>query len=84
MHTPNGSGGVNPPHPKPPRVIPLGLIYQGYSPDTTEAEAREKFEKKYGHAPHEVYINKVLVWAGPVIMPGRLAVVTSVTLSQLN
>ena len=40
--------------------------YQGYTPDTTDDQARQQFERKYGRPPAEVLRNKGAVLAGPI------------------
>jgi hypothetical protein len=45
-----------------PHIIP----YQGYNPDTTDAEARAAFVAKYGAEPEEIVHNAGATLAGPV------------------
>jgi len=84
MHTPNGSGGVPPPQPKPPRVIPLLLWYQGYTLDESDEQVRRKFEHEYGRPPQEIFRDRACIKAGPVILPGAIAVTTSLAFAGLN
>ena len=45
--------------------------YQGYTPDTTDEEARALFAAKYGHPPAEVLRNAGAVLAGPITSRNR-------------
>ncbi|HLE29863.1 MAG TPA: hypothetical protein VI793_17185 [Anaerolineales bacterium] len=70
--------------PKPPVVIPLGLIYQGYTPDTTDEQARAAHLRRYGKPPAELHRTPVLVLTGPILMPGHVALTTAPGAFRLN
>ena len=40
--------------------------WQGYTPDTTDDQARRWFERKYGYPPAQVLRNAGAVLAGPI------------------
>lgn len=40
--------------------------YQGYAADATDEQAREAFERKYGHPPEKVLRDNGCVRAGPI------------------
>jgi len=40
--------------------------WQGYTPDTTDDQARQWFERKYGYPPAQVLRNAGAVLAGPI------------------
>ena len=42
------------------------MSYQGYTPDTTDAEARRRFRDKYGREPEVIIRTAGAVLAGPV------------------
>lgn len=43
-----------------------GQWYKGFSPDTTDEEARAAFTRQFGHAPEEIIRTKGAVLAGPI------------------
>ncbi len=40
--------------------------WQGYTPDTTDDQARRWFERKYGYPPVRIFRNAGAVLAGPI------------------